>query len=392
MLTRDLKLIFASIFALGFGYGLYFYLAPVFARQIGASPVQVGIIYTVFYLVTAAVAIPGGLLADRYDLRRVIAGTWAFVIPAGFLYYIATSWQTLLIANIFGGISMINSPAVAVYIGKKSPPDRLARSYTLVYSSFAAGMIASPAIGGYIANTFGIRLIFLIATILFIVSSILILFVSKEAPAKKKGERLLLKLLTKREFIGTVLYFSLIFFIIYISQPFLMPFLREFRGFTLQQIGFLGAANSLGAAFMGPFMGHLADIYSRRVALTAALIFVFIGAVIFVSFGSLAAVLIAFIFFGVVEGFYSLSGALISSMLEDLPAGLAFGFFRMISGSVAFAGPFIGGLLYEVDLHLPFYLSGISALILIVATITAPFLKGKGLPFIQAIVRRRPLV
>ncbi len=389
MLNRDLKLIFLSIFALGFGYGLYFYLAPVFARQIGATAVQVGIIYTVFYLVTGLIAIPGGLLADRFNLKSVIAYTWFFMIPAGFLYYVATSWETLLIANIFGGLSMINSPAVAVYIAKKSPPERLARSYTIVYSSFAAGMVVSPLLGGYIANQYSIRLIFLIATALFIISAILIMFISREDPVSAKGEKLLLKLLKESRFIGTILYFSLIFFVIYISQPFLTPFLREFRGFSLTEIGFLGAANSLGAVILGPFMGHLADVYSRRIALIVALIFVFIGAVVFLSFDSFTAMLIAFIFFGVVEGFYSLSGAIISSMSEGLPAGLAFGFFRSISGSVAFIGPFVGGLLFDVDFKLPFTVSAISALILILATVTAPFLKGKGLPFVQAIVRRK---
>lgn len=390
MLTRDLKLIFASIFALGFGYGLYFYLAPVFARQIGASPVQVGIIYTSFYLVTGLVAIPGGLLADRFNLRSVIAYTWFFIIPAGFLYYIATSWVFLLVANIFGGLSMMNSPAVAVYIAKKAAPERLARSYTLVYSSFAAGMIISPALGGYIADLLNIRVIFLTATALFIISSIIILFISREEPAPAAGERLLLTVLKDKRFLGAVLYFSLIFFVVYISQPFLMPFLREARGFSLQNIGFLGAASSLGAAFIGPFMGHLADIYSRRVALIGALVFVFLGVLVFLSFSSIGPVLIAFIFFGVVEGFYSLSGALASSMLEGLPAGLAFGFFRTVSNSLAFAGPFVGGLLFEVDFRLPFLVSGLSALILVIATYTAPFLKERGLPFIQAIVKRPP--
>jgi MFS family permease len=389
MLTRDLKIIFASIFALGFGYGLYFYLAPVFAISIGATPIQVGIIYTTFYLVTGLVAIPGGLLADRYNLRSVIIYTWFLVIPAGYLYYIATSWSYLLVANIFGGFSMMNSPAVAVYIIKKAPPERLASSYTLVYSSFAAGMIISPALGGYLADAFNIRLIFLIATVLFVLSSILILFISKEEPAPTKGERLLLTVLRDKQFLSTILYFSLIFFIVYLSQPFLMPFLKEFRGFSLKQIGFLGAASSLGAAFFGPFMGHLADIYSRRVALISALIFVIASVVVFLNFSSLEAILLAFILFGVVEGFYSLSGALISSMLEGLPAGLAFGFFRTISGSVAFAGPFVGGLLFNIDLRLPFFISGVSALVLIVATYTAPFLKQKGFTFIQAIVKRQ---
>ncbi|HDZ86239.1 hypothetical protein LCGC14_0796830 [marine sediment metagenome] len=389
MLTRDLKIIFASIFALGFGYGLYFYLAPIFASQIGATPVQVGLIYTTFYLVSGIVAIPGGLLADRYNLHYVIAFTWVFIVPAGFLYFIATSWETLLVANIFAGISMMNSPAVAVYISKKSSHERLARSYTLVYSSFAAGMVLSPAIGGFLADAFNIRLPFLIATVLFIISSILIFFISKEEPATAKGEGKLLTIIRNVRFIETVLYFALIFFIVYISQPFLTLFLTEVRGFSFNQIGILGAANSLGAALIGPFMGHVADVYSRRAALTGALIFIFIGAVIFLNFSVFIAALIAFVFFGVVEGFYSLSGALVTKMLKDLPTGLGFGVFRAFTNAFAFIGPLVGGFLFDVNKALPFFISGVSALILIIATLTAPFLRGKGLSYIKSITKRQ---
>ena len=390
MLTRDLKIIFASIFALGFGYGLYFYLAPIYARQLGATPVQVGLIFTTFYLVSGLVAIPGGLLADRYNLYYVITFSWIFIVPAGLLYFVAGSWEVLIAANIFGGISMMNSPAVAVYISKKAAPQRLARSYTLVYSSFAAGMILSPALGGYLAEAYSIKLPFFIATMLFVISSFLIFFISKEEPVTKKGERLLLPILKNIRFIETVLYFSLIFFIVYISQPFLTPFLKEFRGFSFEQIGFLGAANSLGAALIGPFMGHIADTYSRRAALIGALFFMVIGAVIFLGFSAIFAVLIAFIFFGVVEGFYSLSGALVTKMLKDLPAGLGFGVFRALTNAVAFIGPFVGGVLFEVDPRLPFFVSGVSALILILASITAPFLKGKGASFIKSISKKQP--
>ena len=96
MLTRDLKFLFASIFCIGFGYGIYFYLAPLYARQLGATPVEVGIIYTVYYLTTAIVAIPGGLLADRYQLKSVIVLTWFAIVPAGLIYYLAPSWPGLI--------------------------------------------------------------------------------------------------------------------------------------------------------------------------------------------------------------------------------------------------------------------------------------------------------
>lgn len=388
MLTRDLRLIYISIFTQGFGYGLYFYLAPLYARSLGATPVQVGLIYATFYLLAAVVAIPGGLLADRYPLKKVITFVWLMIIPAGIFYLIAISWQYLVIANAFAGISMMNSPAVAVYIAKKAEKGRLVRAYTLVYSSFAAGMVLSPALGGFIASMINFRVVFAISTILFLISSVVIFFISKEKPVSKKGEGKIFSILSQRGFSITLVYFSLIFFVIYISQPFLTTFLHEVRGTSLATIGVLGAFSSLGAALIGPFMGHLADAYGHKEAMFGGLSFLLLGIVLLLSFNFIAIIFIAFIFFGVVEGFYNLSGAIISKQIEELPAGLAFGFFRSITSGFSFLGPYLGGVFFDISPEIPFIVTGLAVLNLILFTIAGPIFMVKGEGSMKAVGKK----
>lgn len=388
MITRDLKFIYISIFTQGFGYGLYFYLAPLYARSLGATPVQVGLVYTTFYLVAAVGAIPGGLLADRFSLKKVITFVWIFIIPAGFFYLIAPSWPYLLIANFFAGLSMMNSPAVAVYIAKKAESRKLARAYTIVYSSFAAGMVVSPALGGVIAQLTNFRLVFGISTILFVASSIVVFFISDERPVSKKGEKKIFKILHQKNFLATLGYFAFIFFVIYLSQPFITPFLNEIRGFNLSSIGILGAFSSLGAAFIGPAMGHLADVYGQKAAMLGGLTFLIIGIVLLLAFNVFAVVLIAFIFFGVVEGFYNLSGAIISKQIEELPAGLAFGFFRSITLGAAFLGPYLGGVFFQINPVTPFVVTGTATLVLIIFTIASHLFKKKGVDLVKTLGRR----
>lgn len=392
MLTRDLRLIYVSIFTQGFGYGLYFYLVPLYARSLGANPVQIGLIYTTFFLLAAITAIPGGLLADRISLKKVITYVWLAIIPAGIFYLIAPSWQYLIIANVFAGISMMNSPAVAVYISKKAQKGRLARSYTIVYSSFATGMVLSPALGGFIADIYNFKTVFGISTALFVLSSFIIFFISDEKPVSKKGERKIFLILSDKGFLATLFYFTFIFLFIYVSQPFLSPFLNEVRGYSLPVIGLLGAVSSFGAALIGPLTGHLADVYGRKTAMLGGLSLLILGIILLLSFKAFAVVFLAFVFFGVVEGFYTLSGAIISKQIQELPAGLAFGFFRFITLSAAFLGPFAGGIFYEVNPTVPFLITGIAIFILIIFTVISHIFRARGTDMFEEVEKKNRLV
>jgi len=71
-LPSDLKLIFLSLFLWTFGIGLYTYIWSLFLREIGADSTQVGTVYLLGFLAAALTMIPGGLLANKYDLKPII--------------------------------------------------------------------------------------------------------------------------------------------------------------------------------------------------------------------------------------------------------------------------------------------------------------------------------
>jgi len=71
-LQRDLRFLFLALFLWTFGIGLYNYVWPVYLRQLGASPDNIGLAYSVGYVAFAASMIPGAILSNRYDLRKVL--------------------------------------------------------------------------------------------------------------------------------------------------------------------------------------------------------------------------------------------------------------------------------------------------------------------------------
>src|SRR5207249_547830 len=81
-LPRDLRLLFLSLFLWTFGLGVYNYVWSIYLRNLGALPEQVGLVYSVGFLAAAASMIPGGLLANKYELRTLIIISWAMSLTA----------------------------------------------------------------------------------------------------------------------------------------------------------------------------------------------------------------------------------------------------------------------------------------------------------------------
>lgn len=353
-MSRDLKLIYVAILFVGLGVGLYTYLYPIYAKELGANSVQIGIIYSLMYFWMALVSIPGGLLADRYDLRKLIIYIWAILIPAPLIYYFARHWTTLLIGDFFSGLSLLNGAALFVYIMKRSPAEKLGRTFTFVLSSFPIGMVLSPIAGGYLADLWGIRPVFLLATLSFALSTLLLIPITPEAPVEQSDERNAMNLLTSKYFFRYVLFFSSIFLIFSIFQPFIAPFLRELRHASLAVVGVVGTLISLGSAVLGPAMGIASDKRGFKNILLGGLVVLALSLLCFLYFQNWFVIAMAVFFFGLAEGFRSLSNAAISTTLEDIPPGLSFGIARTMGIGVSFFGPYIGGWLYKANPIWPF--------------------------------------
>lgn len=369
-MPRDLKLTYVSILFIGLGYGLYAYLLPLYAQSMGARPIQIGLLYTAFFLVTTLVAIPGGLLADRFELKTIIVLDWLLILPAVILFYVARSWTFLLLGEIVAGLSMLNSPAMSVYITRRVPRSKINTAFAFVYSSFPLGMVVSPVIGGYLANFIGIKNIFLVSLFMFLISSVIISFISPERHrpfAKIPG---VLKGLRNREFLKLIAVFTLVFLIDAMILPFISPFLNTIKNFRLTEIGFAGAFISLGAAVLGPLLGRLADRAGGSRSISFGLLFISASLVIVLVSKSPWPIMIGLFAYGLFSGIYSIARGILSLRVRDLPLGVSYGLFGAVSTGASFFGPLLSGVLYETSPAHPFILSAGLALVIALLILT----------------------
>jgi len=128
-------------------------LVPLFARRLGASTVEVGMINAAFMLAATVLSLPLGLMSDRLGRKRLIlAGMGISCLTSVFLLLARAPWHVGMI-YLFAGIGLACfSPAMMSHVGDCVPPQFLGRAYGWYTSALYLGMALGPGFGGAVAS------------------------------------------------------------------------------------------------------------------------------------------------------------------------------------------------------------------------------------------------
>jgi MFS family permease len=358
-LTRDIWLICLSCVIGAFGEGMYFWVFPLYIRELHADYVQLGLVYSVLLGVSALVGLAGGLLADRYDRKKLLILGWIFWIFAPLIYSFAAEWPQLIPGAVCWGASNIAGPVIGAYvITAITDKRRVASVVTFVFSAFTFSYVFGPAVGGYLATIVGMRAVLYVSTLLTAVSTCVFFFIDSQHPLKNKPEEnysssastdrkpLLRKLLLWSCF------FTLITFFLSLARNFVPVFLDEQAGLSKFYVGLFGSVYFAGTTFLGIAMGRLGDRWRKSGAISISLLFFIISIVPMLLVRETAVlILLAFIYGG-----SAVTGSLVSSFVgiiaPEARRGLWLSIPQSLSLLAAFAAPYFGGFLYSYS---PYY-------------------------------------
>jgi predicted MFS family arabinose efflux permease len=353
-LDRDLRLLFVAIFLFAAGYGLFYQILYVYALSLGASRFTIGAMNAIVVVCTAAGLVPGAWAASRFRLKPVIAWVWWLLVPCGVIYALAPTWQWLIPGLVFFGASNANNPAFKAYIVLRSEPQRVARHMTLVLAAYPLGLILAPAAGGLIADTYGMRAVFVISTVIFALSATTASLLH-DTPYHAPGEPLHLgSLRHNRAFRRLLAFFLVGFLAAYLAQPFLTPFMAQVHHLNYGQLGLYASIGAIGAALLGPAMGRVADLYSPRLAAGGVLVFLLVGAVLFMGGNNPAVWGLAFICYGSFDALRAVASGIVGKSFGTVPLAWGFAIFDTVMAAPMAAGSLLGGLLYRQSYYLPF--------------------------------------
>lgn len=353
---RNLHLLFASLFFWSFGVGLYDALLPIYARQLGASPVQLGTLFTLRHLALATGFLTGWLVADRFHPRLVIGASWICSTPVPLLLAAAPSYGWLLPGLLLYEFGYFGLPAVHAYITRRVPPSEIASTFGIMGTITSSGFVIAPSVGGFVADQWGIRATLLLAAVFYVASTILMLRVGhEEAPAAAPGVSPVPTPAEMRPLWAPMWIYAGATLVILITNPFLTPYLREVRGLSLSEIGFQGSMVAVGGVTLTIAAGRLGDRFGIGQALAAALLFFALGILLVVV--APVALLPVLAVMRTRSPLYNLGHALIGARAPANTVGRAFAMAGALSALVAAVGALAGGYAYAVNPVLPLAIS-----------------------------------
>ncbi len=359
VLPRDLRLVFLSLFLWTFGLGLYNYVWSIYLRDLSANANEVGLVFSIGYVAGALTMIPGGILANRYELRRLLILGWALSIPAPIMFFYARSWVEVIPGLILLQVSAFNLPALNAYITGTVDKQRISSAFGTVYSAAPLGLVVSPAVGGFLLTWFQIRDLFLFSLLFFTVSTIL-LFPVKRQPAQEADSSSPNVEFPKSSLEKTILVFlagaSVSFSI---ASPFLPLYFQDIVGLNKSQIQLLGAVQSLGAGVFAIALGKLAVGRSQGQTMALGLILAAVGLVGIGLTGSLMLVPLMVFLFGAARAPGPIAYSILSHARKNASRAGRFGLYLTADWMGFVPGSYVGGPLYTLS---PIYVLTVPAI------------------------------
>jgi len=347
-----------------FGEGLYFWVFPIYIRTLQADYVQLGLVFSVLYGASALAPIPGGVLADRYDRKKILILAWTPWVFSALIYSFASNWVQLIPGAVCWGISMFGVPAMNAYVFTAvKDKKKLASVLSFVWAAYSFSYIFAPAIGAYLATVIEMRWVLRLSSMMCAIATAIFFLLRSQYPPKnnEKTDAKVEASDGRKRLWRKMLYWSIFFaaanFFISIARPYVATFLDEEIKLSEFYVGLFGSINFAGITLIGLIMGRLGDRWRKSGAMSLCFLLYIASMVPLILIRDTATLMLIAFFYGG----SAVSGALVTSFVGTISPENKRGLWASIPQSLslfaAFAAPFVGGYLYTFSPYYAFLVS-----------------------------------
>jgi len=370
-LSRDLgynnRLLMLSLFVWALGEGLWINLRQLYLAQLGANPVQIGTALAIEAFSRVVILIPAGYLADRLGPYKLVIASSIMGIIGPVLMLLAPTWQWAVPGMTFYSMSAFALPSISALallsIPDKTTPLINEKTVAAIFAAYAAGLIISPAIGGEIAEYWGIHTCLWIGAAFYVLSLIVLFFPHHvELQEHERHEEHPRELLGNRRFLTLVLYYGSAALVFMTGWHLAPNFYNQVRQFPLQLIGWLFSAFSLGTVVFNLVAGRVSRNWNY--ALMLGIIWLaMLGAL---QSTTLPPALISFAGLGAIWSARAMATSGISTVVKPQNHALAFSALDTMTALASSGAAQIAGQLFAIQPGLPFVASLIGLPVMIV--------------------------
>jgi len=357
-LNRDLKLVFTCNLVGSFGDGLFAYLLPVYmGNTLRADSVQIGILYAVTSLLAAITLLVSGTLADRYDRKKIMIAGWIAWLPAPLIFSFAHNWVEMLPGMIMWGF-WLGGPSGTAYIITAADKNKLTFTLTTMSAAWSIGYILSPATGGFLAGSIGMKPVFYSAFILYALACSALFFIKSQhasrAQTDLKSDYSFRRLVRNRKLLAFSLFFAMLMFVLMMFRSFVPKFVADTYKSNDFEIGLLGSISYASSAALGILLGRLGDRSSKSYPLALTLVLNGASMILLLTSGNFSVLVVSFILIGGSYMTWSLMNAIVGPLAPEACRARWIAVPQVISMFASFLAPYVGGFLYAFSPQYPF--------------------------------------
>ena len=393
MKKSPLVILFFTVLLDLIGFGIVLPLLPTYARQLGASPVMIGLIAAIYSSMQFVFSPIWGKLSDKIGRRPVMLSS-IFLAAISYAFFSrAVSIPLLILARALSGIGSANISAAQASITDLTDSQSRSGAMGMLGAAFGIGFIIGPLIGGVLMTNYGISMVGIFAAILNSLNFILALFFLSEsnthavsiatwlrggdrshAAGEGKSRKGLaanvsaygetLRSAFSSRPVALLMIINYIYSLAIVNMQVSAILLwSEFYHTTEQQVGYLFAyVGFISVIVQGGMLPKLGKRYGEHKLMVFGHIASFIG-VFFIPFipqGSLFTLgLGILLFFAIGTSLVNpLNISMISLYSYKQKQGQIMGFAQSVNALARIMGPFSGSILYGIDHRFPYILAG----------------------------------
>ena len=273
-LERNVLVLSATILLLLASIYTWYPLLPLHFRDLGASDAQVGLAYSSLTIAFSLIQFAGGLLADRYGRKWLIALPTFIFIPLYILAGATRNWMTLLIALlIVNSLSALQLPAFMALLAESVSERRRGRAFGVLEFAVSLSVALGPGLGAALLPLVGIRALIHYTALISLLCALLRAFGLREAthrpPPLSLGSLGYLRQAGFRWLLTAVCFFALTR-VMTMWGPFVTLHAEDALGMEKPEINALFSLGGLAAMAASLLGGRLADRYGSRNLLIAS--------------------------------------------------------------------------------------------------------------------------
>ena len=344
-MNPSLILVGTALLTWGVGEGMYFYFVPIYLEQLGASPVGIGTIFGSFGVMMMLAHAPSGYLSDRIGRRPMLILNWVVGFLAAFLMALATSlWVFVAGYLIYGLTASVTSPLFS-YVTAARGKMTAGRAMTLTSASFSLGMIFGPITGGWIGEQLGLRSIFMVSSGVFFVSMILMFFLRPQPRDTFAENEASAGLFANPRYLTMLGIIFVTTFAMYLPQPLTPNFLKNVRGLSLGQMGWVGTVGSAGNFAFNLLLGS----FNARLGFVLGQASVGLFALAIWRGSGIPLYMLGYFLLGGFRAARMLAFAQVRDLIHQAQMGLAYGFAETSGSLATILAPLLAGYMYDSD-------------------------------------------